>query len=108
MVASRERLAALPRRWADVGVTLGSHVLGSILNTGAFAIMSSVVDERAGAGRRRRAAEASLRGMNTAVLWSPFFVGFAVAGTYLPSVPPWQVSAPGLELTVKQLRGDVP
>ena len=31
------------------------------------------------------AAEAALRGMNGAVLWSPFFISFAVANIYLPS-----------------------
>ncbi len=98
VVRARERLAALPERWGDVGVTLGSHVFGSMLNTGAFAIMSTVVPEQAPPRRRLRAAEASLRGMNTAILWSPFFVGYAVAATYLPSVRPWEIAALGLAM----------
>jgi hypothetical protein len=33
---------------------------------------------------RQAAGEAAIRGMNTAVLWSPFFVSFAVGQLYLP------------------------
>jgi hypothetical protein len=103
VVSARGRPATPPERWADVGVPLGSHVFGSMLNTGAFAIMSSVVPEGSSAERRQRAAEASLRGMNVAVLWSPFFVGFAVAGTYLPAVEAWQVSGLGLVIAAGAL-----
>ena len=38
---------------------------------------------------RQAAGEASIRGMNTAVLWSPFFVSFAVGQLYLPINSAW-------------------
>ena len=38
--------------------------------------------------------------MSMAILWSPFFVAFAVAASYLPMVPPWQIFALGFVLTV--------
>jgi hypothetical protein len=98
VLATQERLAALPPRRADVGIVLGAHVFGSMLNTGAFAIMSAVVPDDAAAPRRRAAAQAALRGMNIAILWSPFFVGFAVAVTYVPGVPAWQIMSLGLAL----------
>jgi hypothetical protein len=95
---SQRRLAALPERWANIGILFGSQAFGAVLNTGAFAIMSAVVADDAGPARRRSAALASLRGMNIAVLWSPFFVGFAVANTYLPAVQLWQIMPLGIVL----------
>jgi hypothetical protein len=60
--------------------------------------MSAVLGDAAAQPRRRSAALASLRGMNIAVMWSPFFVGFAVANTYLPAVQLWQIMPLGLLL----------
>ncbi|MEP3113444.1 hypothetical protein [Nisaea sp.] len=88
---SQDRLAALPDSAADVGITIGATVFGAVLNTGSFALVSAVVPADASDDRRRSAACASMRGMSIAVLWSPFFVGFAVAGTYLPMVQLWEI-----------------
>ena len=55
------------------------------MNIGAFALIAASLPQKAGHERRRVAAEAALRGMNGAVLWSPFFISFAVANIYLPS-----------------------
>lgn len=98
VIESQQRFTRLPERWADVGILFGSQAFGSILNTGAFAIMSAVVPEQTNPENRRSAATASLRGMNIAALWSPFFVGFAVATTYLPTVHLWQLMLLGLTL----------
>lgn len=92
---TQERLADLPDRLADIGTLFGAHVFGAVLNTGAFAIMSSVISKEADEPRRLAAAAAANRGMNSAILWSPFFIGFAVAATYIPSVQLWQVLALG-------------
>jgi hypothetical protein len=73
------------------GLLFGAHVFGSVLTTGAFALMGSVVPDTASDEDRRAGALAALRGMNTVALYSPFLVGFAVAYTYLPNVPVWQM-----------------
>lgn len=93
--AAQHRIAGLPQRWAGIGLLFGAHAFGSVLTTGAFALMSAVVPEDAPEPDRRAAALATLRGMNTVALFSPFLVGFAVAYTYLPDVPVWQVFALG-------------
>ena len=81
---TQDRLAALPPEHSASGLQLASQMLGSIMNIGAFALVSVALPSDAGEQRRRVAAEAALRGMNAAVLWSPFFISFAVAGIYLP------------------------
>lgn len=95
---SRAAFAAIagPRR--NTGFLLGSHAIGSIVTAGAFAVMSVILPHAASGEERRRAALASLRGMNLAVLWSPFFIAMAVASQSVPGVPIWQTVALGLPL----------
>ncbi len=92
---AQHRIAGLPAHRVGIGLLFGAHAFGAVLNTGAFALMSAVVPDSADVADRRSAALATLRGMNTVALYSPFFVGFAVAYTYLPDVPVWQVFSLG-------------
>ena len=66
------------------GLQVTSHFLGSVINIGSFPLLSSVLPKNSKISLRQSAGEASIRGMNTAVLWSPFFVSFAVGQIYLP------------------------
>ncbi|MEQ8398458.1 hypothetical protein [Thalassobaculum sp.] len=100
---AQHRIAGLPARWAGIGLLFGAHVFGSVLTTGAFALMGSVVPDTASDADRRAGALAALRGMNTVALYSPFLVGFAVAYTYLPNVPVWQMFSLGGALAASGL-----
>jgi hypothetical protein len=71
------------------GLQVTSHILGGVLNIGTFPLLSSVMPKNAKIKTRLAAGEASIRGMNTAVLWSPFFVSFAVGQLYLPINSAW-------------------
>ena len=84
VMETQRRLGQLPARTSASGLQLASHVLGGVMNIGAFALIAASLPQTAGFERRRVAAEAALRGMNGAVLWSPFFISFAVADIYLP------------------------
>ncbi len=98
VIRSQQRIAALSPESGDIGIVFGSQAFGAVLNTGAFAIMSAVLPSDASPERRKSAGAAALRGMNIAIFWSPFFVGFAVASAALPSVAPWQIMPVGLVL----------
>ncbi len=71
------------------GIQVTSHVLGGVINIGTFPLLSSVIPKNAKYKMRQSSGEAAIRGMNTAVLWSPFFVSFAVGQLYLPSQSAW-------------------
>ena len=71
------------------GIQFTSHFLGSVINIGSFPLLSSVLPKNSKISLRQSAGEASIRGMNTAVLWSPFFVSFAVGQIYLPEMSAW-------------------
>lgn len=81
---TQDRLGNLPAQATSSGLQFTSHMLGGVLNIGTFALISASLPKTADTMRRKLAAEATLRGMNAAVVWSPFFVSFAVAGAYLP------------------------
>ncbi len=85
VMETQRKLGQLPAKTSASGLQLASHVLGGVMNIGAFALIAASLPQKAGSERRRVAAEAALRGMNGAVLWSPFFISFAVANIYLPS-----------------------
>ena len=85
VMETQRQLGQLPAKTSAFGLQLASHVLGGVMNIGAFALIAASLPQEAGPERRRVAAEAALRGMNGAVLWSPFFISFAVANIYLPS-----------------------
>ena len=71
------------------GIQVTSHVLGGVINIGTFPLLSAVIPKNAKYKMRQSSGEAAIRGMNTAVLWSPFFVSFAVGQLYLPSQSAW-------------------
>ena len=85
VMETQRQLGQLSAKTSASGLQLASHVLGGVMNIGAFALIAASLPQKAGPERRRVAAEAALRGMNGAVLWSPFFISFAVANIYLPS-----------------------
>ncbi|WPZ32499.1 hypothetical protein T8K17_14745 [Thalassobaculum sp. OXR-137] len=87
---AQHRIASLPERLSGIGLLFGAHAFGAVLNTGSFAFMASVIPDGADEKQRWFSALASLRGMNTVALYSPFLVGFAVVYTYVPEVPVWQ------------------
>jgi hypothetical protein len=100
IAAARRLFAALDRRQQGGGILVGSHLLGVVLQVGVFAILAPVLGREAPEEERRRVFLVTMRGMALVPLWSPFVVGMAVAGQYLPRVPVWQIMALGFSLSV--------
>ena len=85
MLETQKRLAALDGKNAESGIQLTSHLIGGVINIGTFSIISAALPESADIKKRRNAAISAMRGMNSSILWSPFFISFAVASIYLPN-----------------------
>ena len=85
ILETQKRLATLDGNNASSGIQLTSHLIGGVINIGTFSIIAAALPENADIKKRRDAASAAMRGMNSAILWSPFFISFAVASIYLPS-----------------------
>ena len=81
---TQKSLASLDSASSANGIQLTSHMLGGIINVGTFALVAVALPQDADTRRRYISGTATLRGMNSAILWSPFFLSFAVASVYLP------------------------
>ena len=81
---TQNRIGALRSKSSASGIQITSHALGGIINVGTFALVAVSLPRDADIERRYIAGMATLRGMNSAILWSPFFLSFAVASVYLP------------------------
>ncbi len=96
IAAARALFTSLDRNRRRGGVLIGSHLLGSVLIVGVFAVLAPILGRDAPENERRDIALTAIRGMSFAVLWSPFFVAMAVASHYLPAVRLWQIMPMGM------------
>lgn len=86
---TQDALAQLPNEKRAVGLQLAGHAFGGVINTGAFAMLSAALPRNADHLSRVKAAQAALRGMNSSVVWSPFFVSFAVGQVFIDARSAW-------------------
>jgi hypothetical protein len=98
IAVARAALLQLPPSSRSGGLVVGAHVMGSILIIGAIAILAAVVSDKASDRERKAAAEASVRGLGLAALWSPFWLAMAVGYQHVPGVPLWQTLLLGLAM----------
>lgn len=98
---TRRLFAGLGEKETSGAFLVGAHVIGSILVVGALAILASIA--KGASTARRRAAEASQRGLCLAPLWSPFWIASAFVARQIPGVPAWEVMTLGLALAATGL-----
>ncbi|MBI1386227.1 MAG: hypothetical protein GC150_15080 [Rhizobiales bacterium] len=103
VIESRRRIAELPDGRREPGFLFGAFGFGGFLNTGTYALLSTLTPSDATPTTRRRYAEACLRGVNLTIPWSPFFLAMAFVQSYLPAVPLWQVILTGLPISITGL-----
>ena len=93
---TQQELANLPAESSAAGLQLAGHAFGGIINTGTFAILSAALPPNSSFERRRLSAMATLRGMNAAAVWSPFFVAFAIGQSFTGAHASWQAIGYGV------------
>ena len=86
---TQESLGQLPAMASAGGFHLAANFFGGVINTGALAILSAALPKNASLARRRLGAEAALRGMVTAAVWSPFFIAFAIGQGFVGVENAW-------------------
>jgi hypothetical protein len=96
--ASQAAFATMSGRERETGLMVGAHLLGAILTAGIFGLFAPLLPKDLPLSDRLLAAQATVRGMCLAVLWSPCFVGMAIASQLLPEVPLWQTIPIGMAL----------
>ena len=96
---ARKMFNKLPKRERDSGIIAGTHLIGTVLQVGVFAILAPILGRSVSQKDRQDVFTVAIRGMATVPFWSPFMVGMAVASEHLPLVPLWQILLLGLPLT---------
>jgi len=82
-------LGRLPAESSAAGLQLAGHAFGGVINTGTFAMLSAALPDDSSLNRRKTAALAALRGMNSSAVWSPFFVAFAIGQSFIDAHSSW-------------------
>ncbi len=96
LISYRDAVAAATPEQQKGQLLVGSHVLGSTLTVGAFAILAPVIPGDASAAHRRDLAVAAIFGVGLSVVWSPAFVAMAVVTDFMPDVALWKLVLLGL------------
>lgn len=89
------------RRYLSLSVS--AHVLGSMINLAALALLTGTFMRPMPADTRQRMVAAITRGFATAANWSPFFIGITVILTVVPQLSWSQFGPWGLGLALVQL-----
>jgi len=86
---TQQELSDLPPEASAAGLQLAGHAFGGVINTGTFAMLSAALPDGSSLKRRKIAAMAALRGMNSSAVWSPFFVAFAIGQSFIDAHSSW-------------------
>ena len=86
---TQKLLSSLSGQNSKAGFQITAHLSGSIMNTGVFPMLAASVPKNSNLIFRKEIAEASIRGMASSVVWSPFFVAFAVGQIYIDNYNSW-------------------
>lgn len=89
------------------GLTIGSHLLASVLIIGALPIIRPFLARQPDPALKLELTLAAMRGFALCVLWSPFTVGMAFVLTMKPEVEVTAIIALGLPATVGALAAAV-
>ena len=93
---TQKLLLLLSSKNSSSGFQITGHLSGSIMNTGVFPMLAASMPSDSNLNYRKKVAEASIRGMASSVVWSPFFVAFAVGQVYIDNFNSWMGLAVGL------------
>ena len=83
-----------------LSLSIGIHVLGTLLNVAAAGFLSPLLKDRRDAGLHRHLCVARAHGFASASAWSPFFIGMVVVLVAIPSVTWPQIAIEGMGMAV--------
>jgi hypothetical protein len=96
----RERVSEMEPSERKAWVSIGAHLLGSILTLGYVSIQRPMLPKQLKPDEALELASCGVRGLGISVVWSPFFVATAVASQLVPGVPAWRLILTGLGLAL--------
>ncbi|MFZ4652286.1 MAG: hypothetical protein ACOYLV_16370 [Rubrivivax sp.] len=103
----RAGTASLSAQQATNWTLAGAHLVGAVLSVGAMGVLAIGLGRGVDEDERARRAAAAVRGLGTAVMWSPFFVAMGFATQRVPAVALWQAMLAGAGVAAIGLIGSV-
>jgi hypothetical protein len=98
--ATRGAIMNQPGNRRFLTLSMGVHVLGSILNVAGLGLLTPVVENQKDPKLQKRLALSLMHGFTSASCWSPFYIGMIVVLTVLPGLRWTQVAPAGAGMAV--------
>ncbi len=101
----RDKIANQPPGRRFLGLSIGIHILGAILNVAAVGLLSPLLKDRRDAVLHRRLCLATMHGFTSASAWSPFYIGMIVVLLSIPTLTWSKIAIPGIAMASVMIFG---
>jgi hypothetical protein len=88
-----------------LGLSVGVHILGALLNVAAVGLLSPILKDRSDEVLHRRLSLAIMHGFTSASAWSPFYIGMIVVLVAIPTITWEEIAVQGVVMAVVMILG---
>jgi len=88
-----------------LSLSIGIHILGSLLNVAAIGLMTPLLKDRGDAVLHRRLCVATMHGFTSASAWSPFYIGMIVVLIAIPTITWSEIAIQGIAMAIIMILG---
>jgi MFS family permease len=103
--SARDAIMNQPPGRRFLGLSIGVHILGALLNVAAVGLLSPLLKDRSDEVLHRRLSVAIMHGFTSASAWSPFYIGMIVVLVAIPTISWSEVVFQGLAMAVIMILG---
>jgi len=105
LASVRDAILNQPQERRFLGLSLGVHILGALLNVAAVGLLSPLLKDRSDEILHRRFSVAIMHGFTSASAWSPFYIGMIVVLVAIPTITWDQIAVQGLVMAIILILG---
>jgi len=105
LASVRDVILNLPPGQRFLGLSLGVHILGALLNVAAVGLLSPLLEDRSNEILHRRFSLAIMHGFTSASAWSPFYIGMIVVLVAIPTITWGKIAVQGMIMAIILILG---
>ncbi len=103
--SARDAIMNQPPGRRFLGLSIGVHILGALLNVAAVGLLSPLLKDRSDEVLHRRLSVAIMHGFTSASAWSPFYIGMIVVLVAIPTITWAEIAVQGIAMAVVMILG---
>jgi hypothetical protein len=103
--SARDAIMNQPPGRRFLGLSIGVHILGALLNVAAVGLLSPLLKDRSDEVLHRRLSVAIMHGFSSASAWSPFYIGMIVVLVAIPTITWAEIMVQGMAMAVVMILG---